>query len=60
MGGRMPPAGGVGLLLMVLGGVLVVYLVRSEHGWQPLPSVLIGLSMIAFGFSMLHSAHRRR
>jgi hypothetical protein len=60
MGERMPPAGGVGLLLVLLGGVLVGYVLWSGSQERPLSTVLIGLSMVAFGLSMLRSARRKR
>jgi hypothetical protein len=59
MFGPVRPAGGVGLLLIVTGGLLTCYLLAGDGLPRALPSVLIGLSLMAFGLSMMRSDRRR-
>lgn len=61
MGWRLQRDEAIGLLMISGGLTIVVCLLYGRDVWpQSLPGVLIGLSMISFGWSMRSRGHRRR
>jgi hypothetical protein len=55
----MRRSGSTGVLLVACGGLLAAYLLWRD-GAQGIPSALIGLSMVAFGTSMVRRERRER
>lgn len=56
---RTRPTGGMGLLLMVIGILLAGYFVWRDGLVRALPSWLIGLALVAFGWSMISRDRRQ-
>ena len=56
--GPVRPAGGVGFILIVIGGLLALYLLAGGGLRAELSSILICLSLMAFGLSMVRSDRR--
>lgn len=52
--------GRTGVSLMLIGGALVGYLVYEFGLAADLPSVMVGLSLICFGWSMVRRQQRQR
>ncbi|MEU7873172.1 hypothetical protein [Dactylosporangium sp. NPDC049140] len=55
--------GPAGMLMMIVGLMLAIssaYTALAKANWRLLPSVLIGLSLMAVGYSLMARARRNR
>ena len=57
--GEMRPVGGVGILLVGMGGALVGHVLVNGKATEAPSQVLLGLSLAAFGISMIRSDRNR-